>query len=176
MTYFLLLTAFTVSIDSLVCGFSLSFLGKKKLTLVAGIALTVYIMCLFTNYLALFLQDYITERAASLGGIILIGVGVYNLFKRDGETKLDGKNVLKQSLVTGFAEGLDGAAANLSLALMGINAFYVPVIIALMHGIMVFIGILLSEFPFLKKAEKLSFLPSVILIILGLYKLSGLTF
>ena len=176
MTYFLLLTAFTVSIDSLVCGFSLSFLGKKKLTLVAGIALTVYIMCLFTNYLALFFQDYITERAASLGGIILIGVGVYNLFKRDGETKLDGKNVLKQSLVTGFAVGLDGAAANLSLALMGINAFYVPVIIALMHGIMVFIGILLSEFPFLKKAEKLSFLPSVILIILGLYKLSGLIF
>ena len=176
MTYFLLLTAFTVSIDSLVCGFSLSFLGKKKLTLVAGIALTVYIMCLFTNYLALFLQDYITERAASLGGIILIGVGVYNLFKRDGATKLDGKNVLKQSLVTGFAVGVDGAAANLSLALMGINAFYVPLTIAAMHALMIAAGIVLSETPLVKKFDKFDFIPPLILIVLGVYKLTALLF
>lgn len=174
MTYFLLVTAFTVSIDSLVCGFSLSFIGKKKILIVSGIALTVYAMCLIANYLAVFLSDYITEKSAALGGIILIGVGIYNLIKKDECDGLSQGNVIKQSLITGFAVGLDGAAANLSLALMGLNAFYVPLTIAAMHAAMITLGIILAQTPVVKKFDKLDFIPPIILILLGIYKLTAL--
>lgn len=171
MTYFLLLTAFTVSIDSLVCGFSLSLMGKKKFFIVIGIALTVYAMCFLANYLALFLKDCLTEKTAGFGGIILIGVGVFNLIKRDDCASVSDKNIISRTLLTGFAVGLDGAAANLSLALMGINAFYVPLVIAAMHALMIATGIALAQTPLVKKLDGFSFIPPAVLILLGAYKL-----
>ncbi len=170
MTYFLLLTAFTVSIDSFVCGFSLSFAGKRKYLIVPIIALTVFIMCLIANYLTTALAEYINEKTAGLGGIILIGVGIFNLLKKDKNEERNGNGILKQSLITGFAVGLDGAAANLSLALMGISAFYVPVTIAVMHAVMITLGIILAQTSIAKKFETFNFIPPIILIILGTYK------
>ncbi len=172
MTY-LLLTAITVSIDSFVCGFSL-VLGKgKKWIIVSTIALTVLLMCLATNYLAILLAQYLNEQTASLGGLLLIGVGIYNLFKKD-KKQVSSKSTFRQSLVTGFAVGLDGAFANLSLSLMGINQFYVPFVIAICHAVTIWLGILLSETPFAKRFERFGFIAPVILILLGVYKLTGL--
>lgn len=175
MIYFLFITAFTVSIDSLVCGFSLVISEKRKLAVIAVITLTVYIMCLTANYLASLLSGILTEKTASLGGILLIGVGLFNLIKKDDKT-LFKKSAASQSLITGIAVGTDGAAANLSLALMGINAFYVPIVIALMHAVMVSTGIMLSETRVAKKFSELDFLPPLILIALGFYKLTALLF
>lgn len=174
MTYFLLITAFTVSIDSFVCGFSLAFSGKKKYLIVAIIALTVLFMCTAANCFAGIFADKLTERTACFGGLILIGIGIYNLFKKEEERPLGEGKIVKQSLLTGFAVGLDGAAANLSLAIMGINAFYVPVIIAAMHALMISFGIALSGTKLAKKFGRISFIPPLILVCLGLYKLLGL--
>ncbi len=174
MTYFLLLTAFTVSIDSLVCGFSLALNKNGKLITVAVIALTVYVMCAAANYLAAFLGGFLTEKTASLGGLILVGVGIFNLIKKDKSTEFSDNDTIRQSLVTGFAVGLDGAAANLSLSLMGVNAFYVPIVIAAMHALTVAAGIALSQTPLAKKFDEYDFVPPVILVALGLYKLSAL--
>lgn len=240
MTGFLFVTAFTVSIDSFACGFSLAFNGKGKNKFIVAlvIALTVFVMCAAANYAAASLSVVLSEKIASLGGIILIGVGVFNLLKpadcnetnkrikkenckKNGATsgkeikdkheeykkenaastaptltaadteahpkesseadagndladakdkKARGK-LIKQSLLSGVAVGLDGAAANLSLAIMGINGFYVPVVIAAMHAVMIMLGITLSGVPFIKKFGKLKFLPPLVLILLGLYKL-----
>lgn len=174
MICFLLLTALTVSIDSFVCGFSLSFNTKKKPLIVLGIALTVLVMCFITNYLTAFFADKIDERTASLGGLILIGVGIYNLFKKNEQVKEKTSFAFKQILLSGFAVGLDGAMANLSLSLMGINQFYVPIIIAAMHALTITLGILLAQTPLAKKFGKIEFMPPVILILLGAYKLLGL--
>ena len=95
MIYFLIITAFTVSIDSFVCGFSLSLKGGKKLPIICGIALTVFIMCLITNYATALLAGKISERTASLGGIILIGVGIFNLIKKDDNNKNLNRGILK---------------------------------------------------------------------------------
>ena len=172
MIYFLILTAFTVSIDSFVCGFSLSLAGKKKYLIVIGITLTVFAMCVAANYATFFLANYVTEKTACLGGIILILVGVCNLLKKDKPEKNNG-SVLRQAVFTGFAVGLDGAAANLSLALMGLNGFYVPLIIALTHLIMISLGIILSKVNFAKKISEYGFIPPLILILLGVYKVIG---
>ena len=173
MIYFLILTALTVSIDSFVCGFSLSLSSGKKPLIVLGIATTVFVMCLLTNYGVTFFADKITDKTASLGGLILIGVGIYNLLKKDTVKSTD-KFAFKEVLISGFAVGLDGALANLSLSLMGINAFYVPVIIAVTHALMIALGILLSSAKTLKKLGKIECVPPIILILLGAYKLLGL--
>lgn len=194
MTGFLFITAFTVSIDSFACGFSLAFNGKGKNKFIVAlvIALTVFAMCAAANYAAAALAEILSEKTASLGGLILVGVGVFNLIKPAENTEttksLNGANenlknekpdcakrekgkLVRQSLLAGFAVGLDGAAANLSLAIMGINGFYVPVVIAVMHAVMIVLGIVLSNVPFIKRFGKLKFLPPLVLILLGLYKL-----
>ncbi len=174
MIYFLFITSLTVSIDSLICGFSLT-LGKGKILLhVLGISLTVLCMCLITNYGALLFKDILNEKSAVIGGIILIGVGIYNLFF--AKKQVSTKNAFTQSIITGFAVGLDGALANLSLSLMGINAFYVPPFIAFMHAIMIYVGSLLSQTKISKKLFKLDFIPPLILIALGIIKITGLFF
>ena len=175
MIYFLLLTAFTVSIDSFVLGFSLCLSKNKKLPVIIGIALTVLVMCTLTNYLTAFFANKITEKTACIGGLILVLVGVYNLLKpKENQSGNEYKSSVKQSIIAGFAVGLDGALANLSLSLMNINDFYVPLIIAVMHALMIYFGTLLSITPIAKKFAKIEFLPPLILILLGGYKLLGL--
>ena len=177
MIYFLIITALTVSIDSFICGFSISFSCVKKYPIVLIIAITVFIMCLITNYLTVALKNYITEQTSSLGGALLIIVGIFNLLK---SIKKQDKNIIPNNFsfykifLIGVAVGLDGALANLSLALMSINKFYVPLTIALTHAIMIWLGIVLSSTYLAKKLEKIEFLPPVILILLGGYKLLGL--
>lgn len=177
MTYFLLLTALTVSIDSFICGFSLSFLSNKKTPIVIGIALTVFIMCAITNYATALLNGYISEQTASFGGLILIIIGLFNLLKNkdnDSAKITQDKSIISQIIMVGFAVGLDGAIANLSLSLMGINQFYVPITIAIMHAFMIWLGIILSKTKLAKKLGKIECFSPIILIILGGYKLLGL--
>ena len=177
MTCFLILTALTVSIDSFVCGFSLAFANKKKLPVVLIIALTVLIMCVFTNYAPLFFNEFLDEDASILGGIILLTIGLLNLIKCLEKTKKNHDKTLSISskiFLVGFAVGIDGALANLSLSLMGLNAFYVPITIALTHALMVYLGIILSNTSLSKKFGKIEFLPPLVLIVLGGYKMLGL--
>ena len=175
MMYFLILTALTVSIDSFVCGFSLSFISKKKLPIILTIACTVFIMCAITNYAPILFRDYLNKSSSFIGGIILICIGTYNLIKSFIASNTS-KNQTRsgQILLTGFAVGLDGALANLSLSLMNINEFYVPLIIAFMHAIMIWLGILLSQTKLAKKFAKIEFFPPLVLIFLGAVKLLGL--
>ncbi len=169
MFYFLLLTALTVSIDSFVCGFSLSLSNKRKLPIILTITLTVLAMCFFTNYLTLFFSDKLSEKTVGLGGLLLVLIGVYNLFKKSNDTINKPCN-FKQILLVGFAVGLDGALANLSLSLMGINDIYVPIVIAVTHGVLIGLGITLSQTKISKHLFRYSFFAPMILIALGLYK------
>ena len=175
MIGFLLLTSITVSIDSFVCGFSLAIGKKKKTPIVLGITLVVFLLCLFTNYLAAFLSGKFSQKTIALGGFILVAVGVFNLLKtKSNSADSNPYGLLKQSIIMGFGVGLDGAFANLSLSLMGINAFYVPLIITITHAIMISGGILLSKAKIFSKFAKIGFIPPLILIALGGYKLLGL--
>jgi putative Mn2+ efflux pump MntP len=133
-------------------------------------------MCVFTNYFAVFLSATVLKKTACLGGLVLIAIGVFNLVKKDSVTDgcKRGKRFLSQSLITGVVLGLDGAFANLSLSLMGNNAIYVPLTIAVMHALMIALGFALSNFPPFSRVLNLNFIPPVILIALGVIKLLGL--
>lgn len=175
MMYFLILTALTVSIDSFVCGFSLSFISKKKLPIILTIACTVFIMCLITNYAPIFLNKYLTESSAVIGGIILILIGAYNFVKSFKKNEIVKETSGRgQIMLSGIAVGIDGSLANLSLSLMHINKLYVPMLIAFMHALMIWLGIILSQTKLAKKFAKIEFFPPLILIFLGVEKVLDL--
>lgn len=168
-TLFLLTTALTVSVDSLVCGLSLSLNSKRKFPIACLIASIVLVMCEITNYLGYALNSFFTEDVASFGGVILIAIGLFNLLS----SKSKGSS-LGNVIFAGFAVGLDGAFANLSLSLMGFNDFYVPIVIAFMHFITVLVGILLANTKALKAVSKFDFVAPLILVFLGFYKILGI--
>lgn len=174
MLSILLLTAFTVSIDSFLCGFSLSQNNREKYLSVPIITITVFLMCLITNYSGMLLDDFLTEKTVGLGGIILVGIGIVNLVKKENNTPIKARSTVVESLLLGVAVGVDGCLANLSLSIMGINAFYVPLTIALFHAALVSLGIFLSDKIFTTKLSKLKIIPPLILIGLGIYKIVGI--
>ena len=167
---FLTATALTVSADSFFCGFSLSLTTKKKGEIVAGIVLTVFALCAAANLLGNFLSDIFSEEVAAAGGIILIAVGLYNLINSDVATAGTDK-AFNKSLIVGFAVGLDGAAATLSLSLMGYTEFYVPLLITVMHLITIVLGTHLSESRLFCGMKNFKAAAPVLLIGLGAYKL-----
>lgn len=169
MIGFLLLTSLTVSIDSFACGFSLALLSRKKLPILLGITLTVFLMCLIANYSATLISLKFTDSAVFIGGIILFLLGLYNLINKDKIVVSDRYGNLLPFIV-GFAVGIDGAISNLSLSIMGLNSIFVPLTIALFHAVMIALGILLASSPVKKLFNKLNFLPPVILMLLGLFK------
>lgn len=173
MIYFIIITILSVSIDSFACGFSLAYVKGKKSYVIIIVALTVFVMCLLANYLGIFFKDYISEKVANTGGLILIAVGIFNLVKKDGQSKMADEKIVSQSLFTGFAVGLDGSFANLSLAIMGFDSFLVPLSIAFAHALMIALGIALAKTKIAQKFGEISCLPPIILILLGSYKLLG---
>lgn len=173
MNLFVIITVLSVSIDSMVCGFSLAFLKGNKTFIPIIVALTVFAMCLLTNYATLLFTNLLNEKIASLSGIILILIGLVNLLKKVEPIKNNSTHLVKQSFITAFAVGVDGAFANFSLAILGFNSFFVPLSIGLTHAVAVVIGIALSKTKLMQKFGAISFIPPLILIMLGFYKLLG---
>ena len=169
---FLLATALTVSADSFFCGFSLSLGSRRRTMIVCGIVLTltVCVLCAAANLLGNLLSGIFTEEVAAAGGMILIAVGVYNMIY-SGKEEFGEDHILNKSLIVGFAVGLDGAAATLSLSLMGYAEFYVPLLITATHFVTIVLGSALSETKFLGKLKNYRAAPPLMLIALGAYKL-----
>ncbi len=171
MIYTLLITAFSVSIDSFFCGFCLSLMGGKKLPVILSIFTVVLIMCLIANYTAMLIANTSTLIPAVIGGALLVIIGLVNLIKKEDTTPNKKGGIIKQSILSGLAVGIDGAIANLSLSLMGINAFYVPLTIALFHAVTIYLGVVLANTKLISKLKRFSFIAPLILILLGAYKI-----
>ena len=171
---FLVTTAFIVSIDSFLAGFSLSKKPNHKMV-IAGAVSIIFVLCVVANYLGAVLKNVLTENVASLGGSILVLIGVYDLIAIKKSQK-ERDSAIIESVVTGFCVGLDGALSNLSLSIMGMNAFYVPVVITLMHLLMISLGLFTSNTCLKKFTERYSFIPPATLIVLGIYKLLPVIF
>ncbi len=177
----LIFTSLAVSVDSFLCAFSFSDLkGKRqRFWVVFLITAIVYLMSFIVNEFASLFSGYLNEKTASLGGLILVASGIIALIKQRSEKeailplncKCKGIDDYKyRAITTGFAVGLDGASANLSLAIMGMNAFYVPLTIALTHALAVYLGIKLTQTKLLKKVMKYEYIPPLVLIVIGLIK------
>ncbi|QAS53971.1 manganese efflux pump [Halobacillus litoralis] len=196
MFMFLFVTA--VSIDSFGIG---CVLGLKKVRItMKGIALIAMVsggMFLLSSYFGHILINFVApEDAEKIGASALIGIGIYFLwqfFKKDKTTTeevepwLHPTKVLndpvaadvdrsggirgKEVWLLGAALSLDTIGAGVSGALIGIPTFHTALLITAATFLMLGGG-MLSGTKLSDKAESLSILPGVLLIIIGLIKLS----
>lgn len=196
--YYLVLTSASVSIDSLAAGAALGARagGTQRTALVMMAAVTI--MCLAAALMGLVPDKNLPPVSEKIGGVILITVGLWGAlsafadrFKGDNVRKrplmpapavckrpfapaFDGRKDagggLVSALATGIAIGLDGAAACLSLTLMGYG-MYAAAAVIIFHYVFIETGILLSSRKIFSALGQ-SGASSVILITLGIMKLT----
>ena len=166
---FLTLTALSVSVDSFFAGVALSIKNKRSLSSILCVLTTVLILCLSGALLGKIFGDFLKNYAQILAGIILILVGGIGILKKERQT--DSKsNSIKKSIVVGISVWLDGAVGSFSLTAIGYNGILVAVLITFIHVLLLILAFLLGG-KISKKLRRESKIPSITLIVLGLYKL-----
>lgn len=194
MFIFLFVTA--VSIDSFGIGCVLGLkkvgLTLKGVLLIASLSGVMFLLSSFFGHLLV--QFVAAESAERVGALALIGIGIYFLWQffkkekaQEREPWLNPTKVLndpvaadvdrsggirgKEVWLLGAALSLDTIGAGVSGALIGIPTFFTAIMIAVATFIMLACGILSGK-KLNDKAESISILPGVLLIIIGLIKLS----
>lgn len=169
--FYVLITAITVSLDSYVCGLSLSLKHERKAKIIFGISLVVFAMCLCAGLLGKVLSSFLNEKSELVGGTILIFVALCEFFTQESADNEKSKNLLKTSLTVGFAIGLDGACACLSLSV----SIPLPVTLALIftafHVIFITLSFITAKNKFLKRIAANKNIAPMILACLGAYKI-----
>lgn len=167
---FLIATTLLVSVDSFVCGLSLSLQRKKTFLVFFAMTLTVFILCVIGAVGGKFLNGILPYGGEILGGGVLILVGVLNFFG-ESENFKNFNDAIYKGISVGFAIGLDGGVATFSLVCLNYSPILVPPLFTLTHLIMILSSILLSRIKILSKISKLNFFPPLIISVLGLIKI-----
>lgn len=164
----LIITAFTVSIDSFAAGFSLSLNKKSNAILPIAVTLVTFVLCAITSLMGALLQNYLDEKIDIFGAAILLVLAMLNLLKDDEEQTGNLQPItITESIAMGCAVGTDAAVANLSLAMEGFGII-APLLFAAMHYAAVYAGQKLSDKFTLKHANVIS---AGVLILLAIIKL-----
>jgi len=99
---------------------------------------------------------------------------VINILKKPMEADFDNSGTItgKEAVVLGLALSLDAFGAGIGASMLGLSPVYLTIVVILMSTSFVSLGIVGGRF-FSQKSfmEKCSFIPGVILIIIGLFKL-----
>ncbi len=168
---FFILTALSVSVDSFFAGLALSIKNQRKTQSVCSVLISVFMLCLLGSLLGKIFGEFLKNYAQFLAGVILIIVGVIGLFKKEEQSLTDkSNNSIKKSLVVGVSVGLDGAVGSFTLTASGFNGLLVTAFITLIHVGLLVLAFLLGE-KISKKITSEGKLPSLTLILLGIYKL-----
>ncbi len=173
-TLILFTTALTVSLDSFICGLSMSIKTKENFKIVFGISFSVLIICLLGSIIGSNLYGFLSYFSELVGGLILIALSISGFKGKTEKTLLlkpPNIQTLKESVIIGLAIGLDGAVGCLSLSLMGITSLIVPIFITAMHVLLMNFAIAITNTRPAKILKKHSHVPYFILFTLGIYKL-----
>lgn len=173
-TIILFTTALSVSLDSFFCGLSMSVKTTKNFKFLLGISFSVFLLCILGSLFGASLYGLLSNFSEIIGGSILIIISVFGFLEnlKEKTTPINTKdNIFLESVIIGFAIGLDGAVGCLSLSLMGYNSLLVPILITFVHVLLMNLAILISKSKLSKFLKKFSFTPPLILFLLGLFKL-----
>jgi len=205
----LLVLAFALSLDSFSVGFTYGLRQmvmpiKSVLIIATCSAVSLMIAVSIGHGLEKVLSPSIT---ASMGGFILIALGVwvlYQFFRPEKEKEIVkyektivnfeirslglAINILKkpmsadfdqsgtitgiEALMLGLALSLDSFGAGIGAAMLGFSPIYLAVTVAIMSSLFVLLGI--KSGTFFHKFEwiqKFTFLPGILLIIIGIWKI-----
>ncbi|MBR2616850.1 MAG: manganese efflux pump [Clostridia bacterium] len=188
---FLLLTAFSVSLDSFFCGFSLTLTARAenkacgtgfRLKLFACVMCAVTLLCTLAALLGNTLKEREKTFALRLGGLFLFAIGALGL----GKTLCEGK---KRPLPTflrlkneqtrafslfsaGLGVGTDGAIAVFSLSAMGYGGILSAFTVIACHALLTDLGARVATLPKEGILPHLRICAPVILILLALSRLT----
>ena len=171
--FILLTTAFSVSLDSFFCGLSMSIKTKDNFKFIFGISLSVFILCILGRLIGVKTSNALLNYSEIVGGSILVIIAVIGFFEniRKNTFSSSSKNLFLESIIVGFAIGLDGSAGCVSLALSGYTSIFVPILITVVHVILLNVAILISNTTIAKRLNKYKFTPQIILFLLGSFKI-----
>ena len=172
-TIFLLATAFTVSVDSFLCGLSLQAQYKGNFRMLIGIMLSVFLLCFIGSVSGYVVGDFLQNYSNLLGGVILYGVSILNTQpEKQSKTIITNANghIFKKSIAVGIGVGLDGALACFSLSIARFNAIMVTMLITVTHALTLTIAINLINVFTDKNHLIFEKVPPLILAILGSIK------
>lgn len=169
--FYIPVTAITVSLDSYVCGLSLSMKHKRKTKIISGISVVVFILCFFAGLLGEFLSSFLKNKSELVGGTILVFVALYEYFTQENDKNEESENLLKTSLIVGFAIGLDGACTCLSLAVTYPYPLTLALIFTAFHVIFITLSFITAKNKFLKKLASNKNIAPLILACLGACKI-----
>ena len=173
--FFLLTTAFSVSIDSFLCGLSLQAQYKEDLKMLLGITVSVFTLCFISGVCGVLVGNFLQNYANALGGIILYSVAIINSLPEVNSTSVlstPTRHVFKKSLAVGIGVGLDGALACFSLTATGFNSVLVIILITLTHVITLMLAITLINVFGNANVKVIKIIPPFILAILGSIKIA----
>jgi putative sporulation protein YtaF len=205
----LLLLAFALSLDSFSVGFTYGLRKmvmpfKSVLIIASCSAVSLLIAVSIGHGLSKILSPHITS---SLGGIILMGLGVgvlYQFFRPEKDKDLQNHektivnfeirslgiviNILKkpmsadfdqsgtitgiEALMLGFALSLDAFGAGIGAAMLGFSPLNLALTVAVMSSLFVLMGIKSGTFFHrFSWIQKFTFLPGILLILIGIWKI-----
>ena len=166
---FLILTAFAVSIDSMVAGFAIGLKTKKTYFFAFIVAVSTLCLCIVFAMLATFAKDQYGIVLKTIGSLFLIIIGIANFFNHQEETP---KNLcFKEGVSLGFAVGIDAGIANFSLCLLGYTQLFVPFLFAITHFFTVSFGAKIANSKLTHKLKHTNKISGIILVCLGIFKL-----
>lgn len=166
---FLTLTAFAVSIDSMLAGFAIGLKTKKPWFFATIAALATLALCFFATFLAMLASDGYDNLMKIAGAVFFVIIGIANFCKK---TEQMPKSVsAKEYVALGFAVGTDAGIANLSVCLLGYTQLWIPFVFAFMHFATVSLGAKLANTKLTGKLKNTNKLSGLILFCLGIFKL-----
>jgi len=165
---FLTLTAFAVSIDSMMVGFAIGLKTKKVLAFSICVSIATLVLCFSALFFGSIIDDSLGKSVQAIGSICLVFAGISNLSKKEDFAS---PISAKQYIVLSFSVGIDASIANLSLCLMGFCDLWIPLVFAVMHFSTVYIGAKLASTNVTKKLKHTNKISGLILILLGTAKL-----
>ena len=168
MYFTIVITAILVNIDALFAGVALGINEKINLLYISVCAAIGFAMCLFAVFLSEILEIIFPFDLAIAGGILLILIGLRNIYilsKKD-ETKLK-KSLLANYIAVGFSVGTDMTVAALSLSLILGQTLAIPIIFGLGQFMFVSLGIVLTNLKFFKFLKKYAWFSGAMLVVLG---------
>ena len=166
---FLIITAFAVSIDSMVAGFAIGLKTKNVWLFATIVSVATLLLCLVATFLSIIIQDSHNLFLKKTGALFLIFVGIANFAKHQEQIP---KNLcINESISLGFAVGIDAGIANLSVCLLGYSCLWIPFLFAVSHFATVSVGAKLARTKLTSKLKHTNKLSGIILFCLGIFKL-----
>lgn len=182
MIFNCILLAFSVSIDSLGIGITYG-IKNTKITKISNVILFLISFCSTCG--SIFLGHYISvlfsdNFSTFLGSSFLILLGIYNTYKAlnmpPTDYDIDHSNYIdkKEAIFLGLALSIDSICVGIGSGIIGVNDIILPILVAFFQLFFINCGNLIAKniTSRIKISETtLSLLSSVILIIIGIFRI-----